>query len=93
MTFIPAFSEPQSHWPRAPPPPALGRSGGESRAAGVAPRGKPTISPHTGRIGLHLRFRIPPYIYNSDNLGTKTVIPRVETAPHGVETPVPLADR
>ena len=36
---------------------------------------------------------IPPYIYNSDNLGTKTVIPRVETAPNGVETVVPLAGR
>ena len=36
---------------------------------------------------------IPPCIYNSDNLGTKTVIPRVETAPNNVETPVPLADR
>ena len=33
-----------------------------------------------------------PYLYNFDNLGTKAVIPRVETAPHGVETPVPLAD-
>ena len=30
-------------------------------------------------------------IYNSDNLGTKAAIPRFETAPHGVETPVPLA--
>ena len=25
------------------------------------------------------------YLYNSDNLGTKTVIPRVETALHGAE--------
>ena len=33
------------------------------------------------------------YLYNSDNLGTKAVIPRVETAPHGVETPTPSADR
>ena len=36
---------------------------------------------------------IPPYTYNSDKLWTKTVIPRGETAPHGVETPVPLVDR
>ena len=28
-----------------------------------------------------------------DNLGTKTVIPRFEPTPHGVETPAPLADR
>ena len=33
------------------------------------------------------------YLYNSDNLGTKTVISRVETSPHDVETPVPPADR
>ena len=59
MTFIPAFSKPYSHWPRALPPPALGQSGGEARAAGVAPRGNPTISPHTGRIGPHPRFSIP----------------------------------
>ena len=56
MTFIPTFSEPESHWPRAPPPPARGQSGGEARAAGVAPSGNPTISPHTGRTGPHPRF-------------------------------------
>ena len=28
-----------------------------------------------------------PYIYNFDDSGTKTVIPQVDTAPHGVETP------
>ena len=32
-------------------------------------------------------------MYNSDNLGTKTALPRSETAPNGVETPAPLADR
>ena len=56
MTFIPAFSEPQSHWLRAPPPPVLGQSGGEARATGVAPRGNPTNSPHTGRKSPHPRF-------------------------------------
>ena len=59
MTVIPAFSEPQSHWPRAPPPPVLGQSAGEARAAGVAPRGYTAISPHPGRIGLHPRFCNP----------------------------------
>ena len=59
MTFIPAFSEPQSHWLRAPPPPVLGQSGGEARATGVAPRGNPTISPYPGKIGPHPRFRNP----------------------------------
>ena len=56
MTFIPAFSEPQSNWPRALPPPTLDQSGGEARAAGVAPRGNATISQRTGKIGPHLRF-------------------------------------
>ena len=153
MTFIPAFFESQSHWPRVPPPPVLGQSGGEARAAGVTPRGNPTISPHTGTIGHHPRFSNPPihlqlrqrggengdspgrnrparcgnpsptgrsltcwgsYIEpphpeedtfpspneqillkrcNSDNLGTKSVIPRVENDQNGVETPFPVADR
>ena len=38
------------------------------------------------------RLELLQYLYNSDNPGTKEVIPRVETAQHGVETPVPLAD-
>ena len=46
-----------------------------------------------GRQGPIPALEIPLYMFNSDSLGTKTVIPRVETAPHGVETPVPLADR
>ena len=46
MTFIPAFSESQSHWPSAPPPPGLGQWVGEARAAGVSPRGNPPVSPH-----------------------------------------------
>ena len=37
------------------------------------------------------RFEMLRYLYNFDNLRTKAVIPRVETAPHGVETAVPLA--
>ena len=57
MIFIPAFSEPQSHRPRAPAQPALGQCGGEGRTAGVDPRGNPTISPHPGRISPHPWFR------------------------------------
>ena len=34
-----------------------------------------------------------PYNYKSDKPGTKPVIPRVDTATHGVATPTPLADR
>ena len=93
MTFIPAFSEPQSHWPRTPPPSALGQSGGAARAAGVAPRGNPTISPHTGRIGPRPRFSNPSIHLQLRQRGDETVIPRVEIAPHGVETPTPPVDR
>ena len=35
---------------------------------------------------------ILPNIYNADSQGTKTVIPGVNTAPCGVETPTPPAD-
>ena len=38
-------------------------------------------------------LEIVKYFHNSDNLGTNTVIPRVETIPNGVKTPVRLADR
>ena len=31
--------------------------------------------------------QILPYLYNSNKPGTKTLIQRVDTAPHGVETP------
>ena len=60
LTLFPAFSEPQSHCPRAIPPPALGESGRECRAAGASPRGNLSISPHPRRIGPHLWFRNPP---------------------------------
>ena len=33
-----------------------------------------------------------PYIYNSSKPGTRAVTLRVDTAPHGVEAPTPLAD-
>ena len=46
-----------------------------------------------GRQGPIPGSEIPLYMYNSDNLWTKTVIPRVETAPQGVETSAPLAGR
>ena len=149
MTFIPAFSERQS-LPLPRPPLDNERA---RRAAGLAPRGNPTISSHPGKISLCPRFRNPsvhrqllqPGDENGDlpgrnyparfgnhnhagrsligwgsrkksarpgddrvlsqdqkNLhtsttptiwGRKRLFSRVETAPHGVETPVPLADR
>ena len=93
MTFIPAFSEPQSHWPRAPPPSALGQSGDAARTAGLAPRGDPTISPHTGRTGPHPRFSNPSIHLQLRQRGNENSDPPVETAPHSVETPTPPADR
>ena len=33
-----------------------------------------------------------PYLYNPDKPRMEAVIPREDTAPHGVETPPPLAD-
>ena len=44
--LIPAFSEPQPHWPRDPPSPLLGQSEGEARAAGGSHRGYPPVPPH-----------------------------------------------
>ena len=32
------------------------------------------------------------YMYNSIKMGTQAMIPRVDTATHGVQTPPPLAD-
>ena len=78
-------------------PPALGQCGGEVRAAVVGPRGNSIILPHPGKIGPHPRFRNPSihiYIYPLlRKSGTKTVVPTIETTPHGMETPTPLVDR
>ena len=56
---------------------------------GETPRSRRTRGGYVPILGSE----IPPYIYNYDNTGTKIVIPRVETDPHGVETPTPPADR
>ena len=94
MALIPAFSEPQSHWPRVTPSPALGQSGGEARAAGVDPWGNPpTVPPHPERIGIHPRFRHPSISQTFDIPCTKIELSRVGTASHGVETSVPRANR
>ena len=37
-------------------------------------------------------YEILSYLYNFDNLGTKTMIPRVEIALHDVVTPALLTD-
>ena len=71
VAFIPVFSQPQCHWPRVPPPPALGQSGGEG-AAGVSPRGTPLQFRRTrGGLGSISGSEILPYLNNSDTPGTK----------------------
>ena len=55
--------------------------------ARVAPRADVEVELHTGTIRSHPRIRKFPYRYNSSKLGTNTVIPPIDNAPHGVETP------
>ena len=57
------------------------------RAARFSSRDNVEASPHPGRIGSHPRIKILPYLHNSNNKGTKTEIPRLDTAPRCVETP------
>ena len=57
------------------------------------PLGTTSMSRHArAGQGLAPGSEIFPYLYNSNNPGTETEIVRVDTAPHGVETPTPLAD-
>ena len=46
---------------------------------------------HPGGIWSHPRSEILTYIYNSNKPGTRTVVLRVDTTPHGVEILTPLA--
>ena len=45
-----------------------------------------------GGQGLILGSEMLPYLYHSSSRRTKTDISRVDIAPHGVETPTPLAE-
>ena len=79
-----------------PPPPArpLAQREGAGRAAKVGSRDNPAVPAHPGRMGPHPRFQT--YVlspHNSDNPGTKLEFSRVDTAPHGVETSITMADR
>ena len=47
---------------------------------------------HPGTMGSHAWIGIHPLMYNSDNPETNPDIIRVDTSPHGVETPTPPAD-
>ena len=62
------------------------------RTARVAPRDNVKVAPLTGRIRSHPRIRNLAYIYICNNPGTKMEIPRIDTAPHGVESPISLVD-
>ena len=93
MTFIPAFSEPQSYWPRRPPPvrprPIRGRGAARrelpsGKTHDIAAPGEDILSPSpVQNPSMHLQLNNP---------GTKTLIPQVNTTPHDVETPTPPAD-
>ena len=56
------------------------------RAARIFPRANVEIPPHPGRPWSGPRIINPSKISTTDNSGTKTEIPRVDTASHGVET-------
>ena len=74
-----------------PPLPALGHQEGAARAAGVAPQRNSTIPPHQGRIGSDPRLINPSIHLQLRQPGDENSDPRVDTAPHGVETPAPSA--
>ena len=77
---IPGSEPPRTVWKPQPRRPIADRLGLEEN-----------VSATRGRQGPIPASEIAPYIYNSDNLGTKTVIPQVETAPHVAEAPSSLA--
>ena len=60
------------------------------RAARVRPRDDIEVSPSSGRTRFQRGSEILRNVYNSYHLAMKTEIPRVDIAPHGVETPTLL---
>ena len=60
----------------------------EPDAARVAPRANAEVPPHPVKMYSNPGLEALPFLYNK---GTKMLIPGVDTAPHGVETPTPLA--
>ena len=50
------------------------------------------ITSHPGRIGFHRVFGNPSISPNLSPTGAKKASPRVDIAPHGVQTPTTLAD-
>ena len=55
--------------------------------------GAPKASATRGGYGLVPGAETPPYHYNYVTPGMKTGVPRVDTAPHDVGTPISLNDR
>ena len=70
----------------------IGRGSWSQRTAKVAPRDSVEVPSHPGRIGSHPQLRNSSISLQLHHPGEKTGIPPVDTAPHGVETPTPLAD-
>ena len=88
--FIPAFSEPQSHWP-SDPPPLSSVNQRSRRARRELPFGAiPTVPPHPGRIRPHPRFRHPSISRQLRHTEDENrEFSRIDTAPHGKETSIP----
>ena len=59
------------------------------RAARVGPLANVEVAPLKTTLKSYPRMGIQPNIYNSNNPGTKTDSPRVDTAPHAVQTLTP----
>ena len=75
--FNPVFSEPQFNWSRASPCPPLANHG--ARGA----RQELLLGKDEAPAPVRKSFQ---HLYNSNEPETKTVVPRVDTAPHDVET-------
>ena len=94
MCFIPTFSEPDAHWSRrAPSPPSANQGPRRERRElplGRTPQSRPAPGDNRApsRVRKSLRISTTPTTRERNK-----TIPRLETAPHGVKTPAPPADR
>ena len=93
MAFILAFLEPQYHWPKISPPPALGQSGGDARRRGWPLGRTPQFRRTRGGLNLIPDSEILLYRYNSATSGTKIEFPSQHRPARCGKNPIPRADR